>query len=92
MKHKVIKLTESDLIRIVKKIISEQSTTKSLETSKETEKTPSVVKYKELKSETSFAPQYKSGTPVVQIGTYFITVPEFEKYKKSKPNTKFVKV
>lgn len=55
-------------------------------------KTTSVVKYKELKSETSFAPQYKSGTPVVQIGTYFMTVPEFEKYKKSKPNTNFVKI
>jgi hypothetical protein len=93
---KVIKLTESDLIRIVKRVIKEQSDSlpkKSLETSNPPAgKTPSVVNYKELKSQTTFAPQYKTGTPIVQIGTYYLSYPEFEEYKKSKPNTKFVKV
>jgi hypothetical protein len=55
-------------------------------------KTPEpVVNYRELKSETSFAPHIKSGTPIVQVGTYYMTYPEFEVYKKSKPNTKFNK-
>jgi hypothetical protein len=55
-------------------------------------KTPPVVNYKELKSETTFAPQYKTGTPVVQVGTYYMTYPEFETYKKSRPNTTFKKI
>jgi hypothetical protein len=57
----------------------------------EPNKTPPVVNYRELKSETSFAPHIKSGTPIVQVGTYYMTYPEFETYKKSKPNTKFNK-
>jgi hypothetical protein len=57
----------------------------------EPNKTPPVVNYRELKSETSFAPHIKSGTPIVQVGTYYMTYPEFEAYKKSKPNTKFNK-
>ena len=96
MNNKVIKLTESDLVRIVKKVISEQSDSlpkKSSETSKlPAGKTPSVVNYKELKSQTTFAPQYKTGTPIVQIGTYYLSYPEFEEYKKTRPNTKFNKV
>jgi hypothetical protein len=54
-------------------------------------KTPSVVNYRELKSETTFAPHIKSGTPIVQVGTYYMTYPEFEAYKKSRPNTTFKK-
>jgi hypothetical protein len=55
-------------------------------------KTPPLINYKELKSETTFAPQYKTGTPVVQVGTYYMTYPEFEAYKKSRPNTTFKKI
>jgi hypothetical protein len=78
--------------KLEKRLMSEQSKTKSEETPKETDKTPSVVNYKELKSEATFAPQYKTGTPIIQIGTYYMTVPEFEEYKKTKPNVNFVKI
>ena len=78
--------------KLEKRLMSEQSKTKSVETPKETDKTPSVVNYKELKSEVTFAPQYKTGTPIIQIGTYYMTVPEFEEYKTTKPNVNFVKI
>jgi hypothetical protein len=88
---KIRHIQESNEI-LEKRLMIEQSTTKSVEMPKETDKTSSVVNYKELKSETTFAPQYKTGTPIVQIGTYYMTVPEFEEYKKTKPNTNFIKI
>ena len=76
------------------KVCIKQTTTKTPPLTKTLPltKTPPIINYKELKSETTFAPQYKSGTPVVQVGTYFMTYPEFEAYKKERPNTKFNKI
>ena len=58
-------------------------------------KTPPVINYRELKSQLTFAPQFKTGTPVVELnipgGPYYLTYPEFEVYKKSRPNTTFKK-
>lgn len=58
-------------------------------------KTPPVINYRELKSQLTFAPQFKTGTPVVELnipgGPYYLTYPEFEAYKKSRPNTTFKK-
>jgi hypothetical protein len=65
---------------------------KSFDVPKTTTKTSPVVNYKELKAQATFAPQYKTGTPIVQVGTYYMTYPEFEEYKKSRPNTKFNKL
>ena len=58
-------------------------------------KTPPVINYRELKSQLTFAPQFKTGTPVIELnipgGPYYLTYPEFEAYKKSRPNTTFKK-
>jgi hypothetical protein len=76
------------------KVCIKQTTTKTppLTKTPPPTKTPPFVNYRELKAETSFAPHIKSGTPVVQVGTYFMTYPEFETYKKERPNTKFNKI
>jgi hypothetical protein len=59
-------------------------------------KTPPVINYRELKSQLTFAPQFKTGTPVIELnipgGPYYLTYPEFETYKKSRPNTTFKKI
>jgi hypothetical protein len=58
-------------------------------------KTPPVINYRELKSQLTFAPQFKTGTPVIELnipgGPYYLTYPEFEIYKKTRPNTTFKK-
>jgi hypothetical protein len=57
--------------------------------------TPPVINYRELKSQLTFAPQFKTGTPVIELnipgGPYYLTYPEFEIYKKTRPNTTFKK-
>ena len=59
-------------------------------------KTLPVVNYKEVKSKvTTFGTPYKTGTPLIELnipgGPYYLTYPEFEEYKKTRPNTKFNK-
>ena len=62
---------------------------------KPTTKTLTVVNYREIKSQLTFAPQFKTGTPVIELnipgGPYYLTYQEFEEYKKTRPNTKFNK-
>ena len=52
-------------------------------------KNTSVVSYEELKSNSSFAPWLPTGTPIVKVGSYYLTYPEFENYKKKNPTKKF---
>ena len=58
-------------------------------------KTPPVINYREIKSQLTFAPQFKTGTPVIELnipgGPYYLTYPEFEEYKKTRTNTTFKK-
>ena len=51
----------------------------------------STISYEELKSNSSFAPWLPTGTPRVKVGTYYLTYPEFDEYKKKNQNKKFVK-
>ena len=60
-------------------------------------KTPPVVNYKEVISNvTTFGTPYKTGTRAIELnipgGPYYLTYPEFEAYKKTRPNTTFKKI
>ena len=60
-------------------------------------KTPPLINYKEVISNvTTFGTPYKTGTPLIELnipgGPYYLTYPEFETYKKSRPNTTFKKI
>ena len=57
----------------------------------------SVVNYKEIISNvTTFGTPYKTGTRAIELnipgGPYYLTYPEFEAYKKTRPNTTFKKI
>lgn len=82
--------------KLEKRLISEQPTAKPTETTKEMDKAPNVVNYREIKSQLTFAPQFKTGTPVIELkipgGPYYLTPSEFEEYRKTKPNVKFIKL
>ena len=90
---KIRHMQESNEI-LEKRLVLEQL--KPIEPSKETDKTPEVINYREIKSQLTFAPQFKTGTPVIELktpgGPYYLTPSEFEEYRKTKPNVKFIKL
>ena len=49
------------------------------------------IQYEEMKSNSSFAPWLPTGTPIVKVGTYYLTYPEFEDYKKKNSSKLFIK-
>lgn len=67
------------------------TTTSDIKPNSVVDKKEQKVQYEEMKSNSSFAPWLPTGTPIVKVGTYYLTYPEFEDYKKKNSSKLFIK-